>query len=170
MTVLKKRENYTVNAAPRSCGDAIELTVPGDCAGLRLDQALARLLPDFSRTRLALWARNARVELDGQAAAPRQKVWGGEKIRVNPEADPRETAFHPQDIPLDVIHEDDALLVVNKPAGLVVHPANGHADDTLVNALLAHVPDLAGIGGVQRPGIVHRLDKDTSGLLLVAKN
>ncbi|OFZ87706.1 MAG: RNA pseudouridine synthase [Betaproteobacteria bacterium RIFCSPLOWO2_12_FULL_62_58] len=155
--------NYSANAVAPS---PIELTIPDDCAGSRLDQALARLLPDFSRNRLARWIRRHQVTLDGQPAVPRRKVWGGEKIRVVPAPEPHEIAFRPQDIPLDIVFEDEALLVVNKPAGLVVHPGSGNWQGTMLNALLKHAPQLAHL---PRAGIVHRLDKDTSGLLVVAK-
>ena len=142
------------------------LTVPDACAGLRLDQVLARLLPQHSRSRLARWVRNHHVTLDGLPAVPRQKLRGGERIQVDPEPDPQVLAFRAQDIPLDVVYEDETLLVLNKPPGLVVHPGSGNWDGTLLNALLAHAPQLARL---PRAGIVHRLDKDTSGLLVVAK-
>ena len=144
----------------------IRLTVPGHCAGLRLDQALAALLHDFSRTRLAAWIREDRVSVDGHAAHPRDKVWGGEVIAVQPARDPQALAFEPEAIPLAIVFEDDTLLVVDKPAGLVVHPGSGNWRGTLLNALLQHAPALREI---PRAGIVHRLDKDTSGLLVVAK-
>ncbi len=150
--------------------DSQRLTVPSDAVGLRLDKFLADALPALSRATLQRLIRDGDVRVEGRAARPSQRVAGGETVEVNvPPPVPLDVAPAP-DIPLDIVYQDADLLVLNKPAGLVVHPANGHADDTLVNALLAHVPDLAGIGGVQRPGIVHRLDKDTSGLLLVAKN
>jgi len=131
-----------------------------------LDQALAKLLPEFSRSRLALWVRSGRATVDGHTALPRHKVRGGEVIEIAPEPDAAAAAHRPEDIPLDVVFEDDTLLVVNKPAGLVVHPGSGNWRGTLLNALLQRVPGLA---GVPRAGIVHRLDKDTSGLLVVAK-
>ena len=133
---------------------------------MRLDQALAKLLPEFSRSRLARWLRAGRATVDGRAALPRQKVRGGEVIEVVPLPEPAEVAYGPEDIPLDVVFEDETLLVVNKPAGLVVHPGSGNWRGTLLNALLQRVPGLARI---PRAGIVHRLDKDTSGLLVVAK-
>ena len=140
--------------------------MPAACAGLRLDQALATLLPAYSRNRLAQWVRAGRVTLDGRAAVPRQKVGTGDEIVVLPAPDPAETAHRPERMALDIAFEDATLLVVNKPAGLVVHPGSGNWRGTLLNALLAHAPAL---GGVPRAGIVHRLDKDTSGLLVVAK-
>lgn len=155
--------NYTSNSAELT---AVELTVPGDCAGLRLDQALARLLPDYSRNRLSDWVRRNLVTVDGHNVQPRQKMWGGERICVLPERDPQTLAFQPQDIPLDIIYEDATLLVINKPAGLVVHPGSGNWQGTMLNALLQHAPAL---GQLPRAGIVHRLDKETSGLLVVAK-
>mgnify|MGYP001416479326 CR=1 FL=1 len=133
---------------------------------MRLDQALAHLLPEHSRSRLAQWIKAGRVSLDGRAAPPKQKVREGGAIQVLPSLDPAAAAHRAEDIPLDIVHEDDALLVVNKPAGLVVHPGSGNWQGTLLNALLGHAPVLAGI---PRAGIVHRLDKDTSGLLVVAK-
>lgn len=144
----------------------VRIAVPADCAGLRLDQALARLFPQYSRSRLAQWVRTNQVILDGRPALPRRKVWGGEVIDVMPSPPPESRAHCAEDIPLEIAYEDDALLVVNKPAGLVVHPGSGNWHGTLLNALLAHAPGLAGI---PRAGIVHRLDKDTSGLLVVAK-
>lgn len=134
--------------------------------GLRLDQALQQLLPDYSRSRLQTWIKDKRVTLDGQHVAPKQAVWGGGKVRVEPELHPSETPYAAEEIALDVVYEDDALLVVNKPAGLVVHPGSGNWQGTMLNALLHHAPQLACI---PRAGIVHRLDKDTSGLLVVAK-
>ena len=134
--------------------------------GLRLDQALQQLLPDYSRSRLQTWIKDKRVTLDGECVAPKQAVWGGGKVRVEPELHPSETPYAAEEIALDIVYEDDALLVVNKPAGLVVHPGSGNWQGTMLNALLHHAPQLACI---PRAGIVHRLDKDTSGLLVVAK-
>ena len=133
---------------------------------MRLDQALAKLLPEHSRSRLAQWVRSERVRIDGRAAIPRAKVWGGEALEVHPAAAPHELAALPQDIALDVVYEDDTLIVIDKPAGLVVHPGSGNWSGTLLNALLQHEPRLA---EVPRAGIVHRLDKETSGLLVVAR-
>ena len=146
--------------------DPIELAIPSQCAGLRLDQALAQLLPEFSRSRLAAWIREERVAVDGHPARARDKLAGGERVSVVPAPDPQAAAFRAQAIPLDVIHEDADLIVINKPAGLVVHPGSGNWDGTLLNALLQHAAHLAAL---PRAGIVHRLDKDTSGLLVVAK-
>ena len=133
---------------------------------MRLDQALARLLPHFSRSRLAHWARAEQVRLDGAIAAPRHKVRGGERISIATAAIATGAAPAAEAIPLAVAFEDETLLVVNKPPGLVVHPGSGNPRGTLLNALLAHEPQLAAL---PRAGIVHRLDKDTSGLLVVAK-
>lgn len=150
----------TVNPA------AVELVVPGDCAGLRLDQALARLLPEYSRSRLTQWMKNGHITVNGAIYAPKNKVWGGEMLHVVPAADPQVLAFRAENIPLDIIDEDDTLIIINKPAGLVVHPGSGNWQGTMLNALLQHAPQLENI---PRAGIVHRLDKDTSGLLVVAK-
>jgi 23S rRNA pseudouridine1911/1915/1917 synthase len=134
-------------------------------AGSRLDQALAELLPQYSRSRLQQWIDQGRILLDGAPCRRRDRVWGGEEVRVEAVAEPRNEC-EAQAIPLRVVFEDDELLVVDKPAGLVVHPAAGNPDGTLQNALLHHDPEL---DRLPRGGIVHRLDKDTSGLLVVAK-
>ena len=156
-------ENYTENpAAPAE----LLIATPANCAGLRLDQALARLLPEYSRARLTAWIREGRVTVDGKVPAPRDKLHGGEQIALMPMLTPEETAFRPEAIPLQIVHEDDTIIIINKPPGLVVHPGSGNWQGTLLNALLAHAPQLT---GVPRAGIVHRLDKDTSGLLVIAK-
>ncbi|MEZ5614297.1 MAG: 23S rRNA pseudouridine(1911/1915/1917) synthase RluD [Rhodocyclaceae bacterium] len=142
------------------------LEIPADCAGLRLDQALARLLPEHSRSRLAAWVKQGKVSLDDTAADARRKVWGGERVAIAAMTLPEDAAQQPEAIPLAIVFEDAHILVVDKPAGLVVHPGSGNWQGTLLNALLHHAPHLAGI---PRAGIVHRLDKDTSGLLVVAK-
>ncbi len=142
------------------------LEIPADFAGLRLDQALARLLPEHSRSRLAAWVKQGKVSVDDTPADAKRKIWGGERITLEAEPFPEEAAQQPEDIPLAVLHEDDHILVIDKPAGLVVHPGSGNWQGTLLNALLHHAPQLAAI---PRAGIVHRLDKDTSGLLVVAK-
>jgi 23S rRNA pseudouridine1911/1915/1917 synthase len=148
----------------------IDVRLEAGHAGWRLDRALADALPTLSRERLKALIRSGAVETRGAAVRdPALKVKGGEALRV---AVPEPTPAHneAQDIPLTIVFEDDHLLVVDKPAGLVVHPAAGNLDGTLVNALLHHCAGkLSGIGGVARPGIVHRIDKDTSGLLVVAK-
>ncbi len=142
------------------------LTVPPELAGERLDAALAALLPEFSRSRLASWIKDELVSVDGKTLRPKDKLWGGEHITVLAQPDPEETAFQPEEIPLDVIYEDASILVINKPAGLVVHPASGNWSGTLLNGLLNAYPALKTI---PRAGIVHRLDKDTSGLMVVAR-
>lgn len=135
----------------------------------RLDAYLARMLPDFSRSHLQKLIKQGAVLLDSQPARASQGLAGGEKIQIFlPFRE--EMSLAPQDILLDILYEDEDILVVNKPQGMVVHPAAGHYQDTLVNAILHHCPNLSGINGVARPGIVHRLDKDTSGILVVAKN
>ncbi|MBC7265087.1 MAG: RluA family pseudouridine synthase [Chloroflexi bacterium] len=137
--------------------------------GVRLDRYLAKKLPDLSRSYLQRLIEDGLVTVDGRAVRSSHRVRAGEHVlvRVPP---PAPLEAQPEPIPLDIIYEDADLIVVNKPAGMVVHPAHGHESGTLVNAILAHCPDLAGIGGALRPGIVHRLDKDTSGLMIVAKN
>jgi 23S rRNA pseudouridine1911/1915/1917 synthase len=144
-------------------------------ANLRLDQYLAQALPDISRARVQLLIEAGQVRVDGQTAKPKQKLHGGESIEI--EGSPQPAPLHavPEDIPLDILHEDKYLAVVNKPAGMMVHAGSGATDDarnrgTLVNALLFHFAKLSDVGGDLRPGIVHRLDKQTSGILLVAKD
>ncbi len=145
--------------------EVTQAIVPSDCAGLRLDAALARLFPEHSRSRLQGWLKRGLIRLDGAAADPKRKVHGGESVVCAVLPGPTfETAA--EDIPLPIVCEDAALVVIDKPAGLVVHPGNGNTSGTLMNALLHHAPELAQL---PRAGIVHRLDKDTSGLMVVAK-
>jgi 23S rRNA pseudouridine1911/1915/1917 synthase len=147
----------------------IEFVVSGNDAKLRLDQFLAKRLPEYSRSRLQQLIRAGSVRLNEQATRPRQIVRSGDKIDLlEPPLEKIETL--PEPIPLDVLFEDDDLIVINKPAGLTVHPGAGQREHTLVNALLSYCTTLSGIGGKERPGIVHRLDKETSGCLVVAKN
>ena len=134
-------------------------------AGQRLDQVAAELFPDFSRSRLQTWIKNGELTVDGKTRKPREKVIGGEQLAIDAELE-AEQSWVAQPIDLDIVYEDEHLLVINKPAGLVVHPAAGNRDSTLLNALLHHCPDLATI---PRAGIVHRIDKETTGLLVVAK-
>jgi 23S rRNA pseudouridine1911/1915/1917 synthase len=148
--------------------EAIQLTVPKEAARLRLDQFLARGLPKFSRSRLQTLIRSQNVKLNGAPARPRDLVRAGDRIEVI-EPPPEKIDNRPEPIPLEVLYEDEDLILINKPAGMVVHPGAGQREHTLVNALLHHFPKLSGIGGKERPGIVHRLDKDTSGCLVVAK-
>ena len=146
------------------------MTLTLNTDGLRLDAALAALLPELSRSAVQRLLEDGAVTLDGRPVKKNAKLPAGTVLNVEiPEAKPTENPA--QDIPLDVVYEDDDVIVVNKPKGLVVHPAPGHPDGTLVNALIHHCGDsLSGVGGEKRPGIVHRIDKDTSGLLAVAKN
>jgi 23S rRNA pseudouridine1911/1915/1917 synthase len=140
-----------------------------ETAGERLDRYLSQELPELSRSRIQQLIIEGNVQLNHQLCTTKKiAVKLGDRISIEiPEVTPLE--LQAQDIPLDILYEDDQLLILNKPAGLVVHPAPGHPDGTLVNALLAHCPHLPGIGGVQRPGIVHRLDKDTTGAMAIAK-
>jgi 23S rRNA pseudouridine1911/1915/1917 synthase len=142
-----------------------EAVVPLSAAGRRFDQALAAMFPDYSRSRLTTWVKAGAVTLDGAPAAPRQLLRGGEQVRLEAELE-TEVASAPEDIALEIVYEDPHLLVLNKPAGLVVHPGAGNPAGTVLNALLHHDRKLAEL---PRGGIVHRLDKDTSGLMVVAK-
>ncbi len=143
----------------------LTLTIPDNLGGTRLDQALAKLLPDFSRTQIQEWIKNALITVDNKHLKAKDLVLGGEEIIINAARKVQPT-WEAQPIELAVVYEDDALLVINKPVGMVVHPAAGNLDNTLLNALLHHVPDLLNL---PRAGIIHRLDKDTSGLLVIAK-
>ena len=142
-----------------------ESRIPIELAGQRFDQALARLFPEYSRSRLTQWIKEGHALLDERPARPRDTVMDGQRVRLDVVEEPR-TDVGPEDLPLSIVYEDAALIVVNKPAGLVVHPGAGNRAGTLQNALLHHAPELASL---PRSGLVHRLDKDTSGLLAVAR-
>ncbi|MGH8312836.1 MAG: pseudouridine synthase, partial [Gammaproteobacteria bacterium] len=142
-----------------------ETLIPPALAGLRVDQALAQLYPEYSRSRLTQWIKDGRVLLDERVPRPRDSVVGGQRLRLMVVETPL-TELQPQAIPLEIVHADAGLIVVNKPAGLVVHPGAGNPAGTLQNALLHYAPELV---NVPRCGLVHRLDKDTSGLLAVAR-
>ena len=144
----------------------LSATVPREMGGLRLDQALARLFHQYSRNRLQAWLEQGHIKVDGKRLSPRHPVTGGERVVLEPPRLPDAASPRAQKMPLKIVFEDAALIVIDKPVGLVVHPGAGQPDRTLMNGLLAHAPALA---GVPRAGIVHRLDKDTSGLLVVAK-
>ncbi|WP_163835130.1 23S rRNA pseudouridine(1911/1915/1917) synthase RluD [Spartinivicinus ruber] len=144
----------------------LESVVPFEQGGGRLDQIAARCFPDFSRAKLQAWIKQGELTVDNVARKPKDKLYGGELLRLNALVEDDET-HQPEEIELNIVYEDDDILVLNKPEGLVVHPAAGHHSGTLLNALLHHCPDLA---SVPRAGIVHRLDKDTTGIMVVAKN
>ena len=146
-----------------------------EAAGMRLDQYLAQAIPDISRARVQLLIEDGQVRVDGATAKPKQKLKGGEAIEIEGEPHPEPLHAIPEDIPLEILFEDQYLAVVNKPAGMMVHAGAGSTDDernrgTLVNALLFHLAKLSDVGGDLRPGIVHRLDKQTSGAIVVAKD
>ncbi len=140
--------------------------IPDEYQGLRLDYALAKMYPDYSRARLQKWIKSGEITVDGNISRSKDAIKGGEKIQIAVILDD-EVLLEPEAIALNIIHEDNNIIVVNKPAGLVVHPGAGNSNGTLANALLHHFPE---IRTVPRVGIVHRLDKDTTGLLVVAKN
>lgn len=144
----------------------VDLLIPSDYAGLRLDLALAKLLPDWSRSRLQAWIEMQHITMNNQSVTAKQKIWGGEQIQIIPQDSGTPSSHLAEAINLNIIDEDETLIIVNKPAGLVTHPGNGNWQGTLLNALLHHAPQLENI---PRAGIVHRLDKETSGLLVVAK-
>lgn len=143
----------------------LQAQVDDDLIGKRLDQVVAQLFPDYSRSRLQGWIKDGSLTVDGEVRRPRDKMLGGEIVRVDAELEVIDN-HQAEDIPLDIVYEDEDILILNKPAGLVVHPAVGHQSGTLLNALLHHCPEIA---QVPRAGIVHRLDMDTTGLMVVAK-
>ncbi len=145
--------------------EQFSVTVGDEMSGQRLDRILAQLFSDYSRARLQQWVSDGAVLVDGRQLRSKDKLRGGEQIEIRVELE-EQIDSQPEAIPLDIVYEDEALLVINKPVGLVVHPAVGNRDGTMLNALLHHVPELA---NVPRAGIVHRIDKDTSGLLVVAR-
>ena len=147
--------------------DTLKLTVDDMLTG-RIDKVLAHQFNQFSRSHLQKWIEDGNVRVNGQPVKPKYKLAVGDQVVIEPEA-PQKVDLTPEKIPLDIVYEDDDVIVVNKPQGMVVHPAPGHPNHTLVNALLYHSP-LSTINGEFRPGIVHRIDKDTSGLLMIAKN
>jgi 23S rRNA pseudouridine1911/1915/1917 synthase len=144
----------------------IVLNLMPDVCGVRLDKVLSGLVPQYSRSRLQQWIESGHVTVDGAIARVRMTVYGDETVVVLPQAAPDEQAFKPEPMALSIVYEDDSILVIDKPAGLVVHPAAGNWSGTLLNGLLHYIPAIV---GVPRAGIVHRLDKDTSGLMVVAK-
>lgn len=160
-TLESNADDYSRSGLPVRCA-----RIPADCAGLRLDAVLAQLFPDLSRSRLAAWLKDGHITVDGAQAVPSRKAWGGETVELRMPEGILETDDKPEAIGLSIVFEDEFLIVIDKPAGLVVHPGSGNRSGTLLNALLHHTPGLAAI---PRAGIVHRLDKDTSGLLVVAK-
>ena len=141
-------------------------SVPPELSDRRLDQAAAELMPEHSRSRLQGWIKSGALTVNGKACKPRDKVMLGDKLELDAEPE-AQVSWQAESISLDIVYEDEHLLVINKPAGLVVHPAAGHADGTLVNALLNHAPE---VENLPRAGIVHRLDKDTSGIMVVARS
>ena len=149
-------------------GELINQTaiVPDELGSRRLDQIAVECFPDFSRARLQEWIKQGLLQVDGKTRKPKEKLIGGEQLVLSVEVEDDES-WEPENIPLNVVYEDDDIIVINKPAGMVVHPAAGNRTGTLLNALLFHYPDNA---SVPRAGIVHRLDKDTTGLMVVARN
>ncbi len=145
--------------------ESLQLVIPPHLAGQRLDQALAELVPDYSRSRLQQWIKSGRITVNGEKLRPRDKLRGNEVVLIEVEHEPQ-TSWQAENVPIDIVYEDEAIIIINKPAGLVVHPGTGNQSGTLVNGLLYHDEKLI---EVPRSGIVHRLDKDTTGLLVVAR-
>ncbi|GMV56321.1 MAG: pseudouridine synthase [Betaproteobacteria bacterium] len=169
LLLASAKDSMTIEGdANTAAGQALEAELPLACSGLRLDQALARVFPQYSRSRLLHWLRAGQVWLDEQPELePRRRIVGRERVRVVVAALPGATAPAAEAIPLNIVFEDEHMIVLDKPAGLVVHPGSGNWTGTLVNALIHHRPASASL---PRAGIVHRLDKDTTGLMVVAKS
>jgi len=171
MTIdIEMTEKFSESLKPESDSDSDEIAivdaeVPLEVAGQRLDQVAPQLFPDFSRSRLQSWIKLGNLQVDGKSARGKDKLNGGETLTLAAVLE-QQNHWQPEPIPFDIVYEDDALIVINKQAGLVVHPAAGNRSGTLLNGLLHHCPEL---GQIPRAGIVHRLDKDTSGLMVVAK-
>lgn len=166
---MEESDDYSeseVPPQPETVSEPLRLLVPADALGERLDRVLAHLLPDYSRNRLQAWIEEGRIAVDGVARPGKHRLSGGERLEVHPASIIPALADAAEDLPLQVVHADADLLVIDKPAGLVVHPGSGVSHGTLLNALLHHFPETA---GVPRAGIVHRLDRDTSGLLVVGR-
>lgn len=144
----------------------LKVLIPKNLSGLRLDQALAILFPDYSRARMQTWIKTGQVTINNKILKPNSKVHADQQVIINAVI-PNQENWEAQAIPLNIVYEDDAIIIINKPIGLVVHPAVGNPDKTLLNALLNHAPELAKL---PRAGIIHRLDKDTSGLLVITRN
>jgi len=162
--------NSLCSPNPKTFLSMPEFLSPPEASGLRLDHFLAAQLPHLSRSRLQALVKEGHILVEGKQVKPGEKLWPGQHITVHePEATPV-TSAAPEEIPLEILYEDNDLVVLNKAAGMVVYPAAGNPAGTLVNALLHHCKNLSGIGGEQRPGIVHRLDKETSGCIVIAKN
>jgi len=171
MTIdIEMTEKFSESLKPESDSDSDEIAivdaeVPLEVAGQRLDQVAPQLFPDFSRSRLQSWIKLGNLQVDGKSARGKDKLNGGETLTLAAVLE-QQNHWQPEPIPFDIVYEDEALIVINKQAGLVVHPAAGNRSGTLLNGLLHHCPEL---GQIPRAGIVHRLDKDTSGLMVVAK-
>lgn len=146
--------------------DNVIFTIPSEYHGMRLDAVLAEIITDISRNKLTNWLKNGYILVDKNHARPKEKIKGGEEVAITPPFDEETLAYTPENIPLNIIYSDEEVIIINKPAGLTVHPGAGNWNGTLLNALLYHFPETANI---PRAGIVHRLDKDTSGLMVVAR-
>ncbi len=145
--------------------EQLSQVIPDELSGKRLDQALAAMFPNYSRARLQRWIKDGHVTVDGSRLRPKDQIHGGEQVELSIVLE-EETSWRPQKLPLDIVFEDESVIIINKPSGVVVHPGAGNMDGTLSNALLHHAPELE---LVPRAGIVHRIDKDTSGLLMIAR-
>lgn len=164
---LSMTPDFKINIADNLDGETIVFTMPNSYIGIRTDVALAEIIADLSRSKLTNWLKEGHIRINLEIVRPKDKIGGGEQVSINPPFDEESLAFSPEDLPLNVIYEDEHVIVLNKPAGLTVHPGAGNWSGTLLNALLFHYPEVANL---PRAGIVHRLDKDTTGLMVVARS
>lgn len=159
--------NFPINASDFADGESIIFTIPNKYIGYRTDAAIAEIIADLSRTKLTNWLKDGHILINQKTSKPKDKIVGDEEIVINPPFDEEKLSFTPENIPLHVIYQDEHVIVINKQAGLTVHPGAGNWTGTLLNGLLYHYPELAHI---PRAGIVHRLDKDTTGLMVIARS
>ena len=163
---LSINTEFKISIAENLDLETFDFTIPNNYIGIRTDIALAEIISDLSRSKLTNWLKEGHILINQNPAKPKDKIMGGEHVVVTPPFSEESQAFSPENIDLNVIYEDDQVIVINKPAGLVVHPGAGNWSGTLLNGLLYHYPELT---NVPRAGIVHRLDKDTTGLMVVAR-
>lgn len=164
---LSMKSNFQINISDTTDGESTVFTIPNNYIGIRSDVALTEIIADLSRNKLTNWLKDGYILVDNKIIKPKEKFYGGEIITINPPFDEESLAYTPENMPLNILYQDEHVIVINKPAGLTVHPGAGNWTGTLLNGLLYHFPELIHI---PRAGIVHRLDKDTTGLMVIARS
>ncbi len=164
---LPIQSKLQINISDIADGESLIFSIPNSYIGIRTDVAITEIIADISRSKLTNWLKNGNILINGKIARPKDKVLGQEEVVINPPFDEEKLAFTPENIPLNIVYQDEHIIIINKPSGLTVHPGAGNWNGTLLNGLLYHFPELANIA---RAGIVHRLDKDTTGLMVVARS